>query len=80
MADKVTSVKELKLVAKFADNDTRTLTVDNPKDSLTAAQINAVGTIAKNSNVILGDKGAADFIRFETAKVTEKETTQLDLR
>ena len=80
MADKVTTVKELKLVAKFVDGDTRTLAVDNPKTNLTAAQINALGTVAKSSNPILGDKGGADFLEFDTAKIVEKETTNLDLR
>ena len=49
MADKVTQVSELKLVAKFNDNDTRTIAVDNPKANLTAAQINAVSAIGKTT-------------------------------
>lgn len=80
MADKVTQVSELKLVAKFNDNDTRTIAVDNPKSGLTAAQINAVGTIGATTQAILGDKGAAGFKEFVEARTITKKTTQLDLR
>lgn len=80
MADKVTTSSELKLVAKFNDNDTRTITIDSPKDSLTAADINAVGTTIKNNNVILGDKGASAFNSFIEAKKVSLTRTTLDLR
>lgn len=80
MADKVTKVKTLKLVAKFNDNDTRTIDVDNPKDGLTKEQINAVAAVGATTQAILGDKGGADFLKFDTAKVIEKETINLDLR
>lgn len=80
MADKTTTTKELKVVAKFVDGDTRSLTLDNPKDSLTAAQINAVAAVARTSNIIIGDKGSADFLEFDTAKVVQKEVINLDLR
>lgn len=80
MADKVTTTKTLKIVTKYVDGDTRTIDVDNPKADLTAAQINAVGAIAKANNLLLGDKNGADFLEFDTAKVIEKEHTVLDLR
>ncbi len=80
MADKVTTSKTLKLVAKFEDNDTRTLDLDNPKDNLTAAQIKAFETVAKTTQAIIGDKGGANFYKFTDAKTIEKETTVLDLR
>lgn len=80
MADKVTVTSELKLVAKFKDGDTRTITVDNPKSDLTAAQINAVSAIAASSNPIIGDKGGAAFHEFDTAEITRKTKTDFDLR
>lgn len=80
MADKITVTKELKLGAKFVDGDTRTLTLDNPKDNITATQINAVGAVIKSSNILLGDKTGADFLEFDTAKTCEKEKIDLDLR
>lgn len=80
MADKVTTVKELKLVAKFVDDDTRTIPVDNPKSSLTAADIKTFENTAKTTGALIGDKTGAAFYQFINAKVIEKETTQLDLR
>ncbi|MBQ7705056.1 MAG: DUF2922 family protein [Selenomonadaceae bacterium] len=80
MADKVTTNKTLKLVATFTDGDTRTLDLDNPKDGLTKEQIKAFETVAKNTQAIIGDKGGAEFHEFDTAKVVEKQTIQLDLR
>ena len=80
MADKITQVNELALVAKFVDGDTRTLKIDNPKENLTATQIKAVAAVAKTSNPIIGDKGGADFYDFITAEVTKKKKTELDLR
>lgn len=80
MADKVTTVKELKLVAKFVDNDTRTIPLDNPKNNLTAADVKAFEATAKTTKAIIGDKTGADFNSIERAIVYEKETTNLDLR
>lgn len=79
MADKITIENELKLMAKFTDNDTRTIPVDDPKDGLTAAQIKAAESQIKTSNAILGDKGGADFYAFESARTITKKTTKLDL-
>lgn len=80
MADKITTVRELKLVGKFTDNDTRTISIDNPKENLTKEQINAVGALGKSTNVLIGDKTGADFKEFVEAKTITKKTTQLDLR
>lgn len=80
MADKITQVSELKLVAKFNDNDTRTITVDNPKSGLTASQINAVAAVGVSTQAILGDRGAAGFNSFTEARTITKKTTNLDLR
>lgn len=81
MADKVSSSKELKLELYFQDGDTRTIAVDNPKANLTAAQINALGTLIKNSKVLLGDKGGADPVKFNSpARIIEKDVVSLDLR
>lgn len=79
MADKVTSSNELKLVFGFYDNDTRTVTLDNPRPDLTAADIKAVGTLAKNTNPIIGDKGGARVVGINSAKIVEKTRYQLDL-
>jgi len=79
MADKIEVQNELKLKMQFADNDDRTLILEDPKANLTAAQINAAATTLKTSNVFLGDKGGAAFVRFNSAKTVSKKTIKLDL-
>lgn len=74
MADIVKTRKTLSLQAKFADEDTRTITLDNPKNGLTAAQIKAV-----DGNTIIGDKAGAAFVRWETAKIVNATTTYYDI-
>ena len=79
MADKVVLKNELSLVAKFVDNDDRTITVDNPKANLTAADIKAFEVVTKNTKAIIGDKGSADFYEFTKAKTKKSKKTELDL-
>ena len=79
MADKITQKNELSLVAKFVDNDDRTITVDNPKANLTATDIKAFETVCKTTNAIIGDKGSADFYEFTKAKTKKSKKTELDL-
>ena len=80
MADTITSASTLKLEAYFSDGDTRTIEIDNPKDNLTKEQINAVAAVGVSTQVILGDKAAAPFVRFNKAKTREVERIKLDLR
>lgn len=68
MADKITTTKKLNLVSEFVDNDDRTISLDNPKNDLTAAQIKAVEAQIKAKNLFIGDKAGADFLRFKSAK------------
>lgn len=80
MADTIKTASELKLNSYYADGDTRVITVDNPKDDITAAQINAAGTVAATTQVLLGDRGGAAFVRFQSAKKITTSRTELDLR
>lgn len=73
---KITQYSELKLLADFADEDDRTITITNPKENLTATQINAVGELAKG--VLIGDKYGAAFTRFKEANYREGTTTTYD--
>lgn len=79
MADIVKNTSELKLVAGFYDGDTRTLTLDNPIGSLSAADIHAVETTMKTSQPIIGDKGGANFVGFQKAEIINRTRTILDL-
>jgi len=80
MADTIKSASVLKLDGHFADNDTRIIEIDNPKDNLTKEQINAVGTVAQTTQAILVDKGGAAFVRFDNAHKIRTTRTEMDLR
>lgn len=75
MADKVKDSYQLKLVAGFADGDERTISYENPRDNITAADINALNSIA--ADVLIGDKYGAAFQQFKDAAIVT--TTQVDL-
>lgn len=77
MADIVKTKSTLSLVAEFKDGDDRTLTLDNPKSTLTATQINALNTPA--AAALIGDKNDAEFLRFRSARITSSTITYLDL-
>lgn len=77
MADVTKTTKNLSLVAEFTDGDDRTITLDNPVNGLSAADINALNVPA--ANVLIGDKDQADFLRFKSAKVKTSTVTYLDI-
>lgn len=75
--DTTKTTKQLKLVAGFTDGDDRTISLDNPRDSITAADISAMDSIA--AGVLFGDKAGANFMRWKSAKTVESSVTYLDL-
>ena len=77
MADQVKHSKQIKLVAGFVDGDDRAITLDNPKDNVTAEEINALEADAVTA--IIGDKAGADFKEWKSASVVETKVTTLDL-
>lgn len=74
MADIVKTRDLLSAEAKFADDDTRTVTLKNPADNLTAAQIKAVA-----GSALVGDKTGAAFVRWEKAERNRVTTTYYDI-
>ena len=79
MADVVKTRGVLQMVAEFSDGDDRTITLDNPKTSLTASAINSAAAYAKANNLSLGDKAGASFTRFKSARKVATTTRYLDL-
>lgn len=79
MADKMTVTRELKLDSYYSDNDTRMLTLDNPKTNISKSDIKTFESYCVTNQPILGDKGGAEFVRFNSAKVYERAVTKLDL-
>ena len=79
MADVTKTTRELKLDSYYADNDTRMLTMDNPKNSLTKQNIKTFETYCVTNQPVLGDKGGAAFVRFNSAHILTKTVTTFDL-
>ncbi len=79
MADTIKSSNELKMEFGFYDNDTRTVTLENPKSTLAKADILSVAALAASTQPIIGDKGGAAVVGINSAKIYEKTVTQLDL-
>lgn len=77
MADKTTTTHEFKLVAAFADEDDRTLTLPNPISGISAADISSLQSAA--ASVLIGDKYGAQFTRFKRAFYYDKSSTTYDL-
>ena len=79
MADTVKNTYILKIKLGFADGDTRTINLDNPRSDLTAAEIYEVSQFIKNNNLLLGDKYGADSAGILTADIVQSTKTMLDL-
>ncbi len=77
--DILTSTREGKLLAKFYDGDDRTITIDNPKNNLTATQIKAFVASMVETQPIVGDKTGASLVGAEYFKIIEKTDRKLDL-
>ena len=69
----------LKIKLGFADGDTRTINLDNPRNDLTASEINELSNFIKNNNLLLGDKYGADSAGILTADIVQSAKTILDL-
>ena len=79
MADTVKSSYILKIKLGFADGDTRTINLDNPRNDLTASEIYEVSQFIKTNNLLLGDKYGADSAGILTADKIASTKTTLDL-
>lgn len=77
MADKTKTTYQLKLVAGFTDGDERTIALDNPTATVSAAAIKALDSLA--AGVIVGDKYGAPFSTFRDAGIQESTVVYLDL-
>lgn len=79
MADTTKSTRELKIEFGFYDGDTRTQTLENPRNDLTATDINDLAQLAVSTQPIIGDKGGARVVGINSAKIVEKSVVTLDL-
>ena len=79
MADVRTDTTSLKIEALFVDGDTRTITLKNPKQTITASEINNLQNFMQANNVIIGDRYAGTFGRIETVTRVTEQRTAIDL-
>ena len=78
--DTVKSSSELNLVVEFYDSDNRTIKLDNPKSTLTSAEVNEVVTWMKTNQPLVGDKtNTASIVGASHCEIVDKSTTYLDL-
>ena len=79
MADVIKTTETLNFDCLFVDEDTRIITVKNPKESITTAQIDGLNTFMQANNIIVGDKEGATFGRIKKVTRVTKLETALDL-
>lgn len=79
MADTITSSRELKLEYYFTDGDTRTTSLPNPRNNVTATDINNTSSVLQATQAFVGDKANAPFEKIRTAKIVQTQRRQLDL-
>ena len=79
MADIYKQSYILKIKLGFADGDTRTINLDNPRNDLQASEINEVSQFIKTNNLLLGDKYGADSAGILTADIVQTAKTTLDI-
>ena len=79
MADKRKETYILKIKLGFADGDTRTINLDNPRNDLQASEIYNLSNFIKENNLLLGDKYGADSSGILTADIVESTKTILDI-
>ena len=79
MADTRKETYILKIKLGFADGDTRTINLDNPRNDLQASEVHQLSQYIKNNNLLFGDKYGADSAGILTADIVESAKTTLDL-
>ena len=79
MADIYKQSYILKIKLGFADGDTRTINLDNPRNDLQASEIHSLSNFIKNNNLLLGDKYGADSAGILTADIVESTKITLDI-
>lgn len=67
--------EQVLLEVEFADEDTRMITQDNPKETITQADLTAVQTAA--AGVLIGDRTGAAFSRL--VKAFKRNTTRTEM-
>ncbi len=78
MADTIKSVSELKIDYAFYDGDSRTVTVENPKDELPVNLVHNMVDKFVEGKVIIGDKNSAHITGINSLKRVDTTRAWLD--
>ena len=78
-ADTIISSSTGNLVVEFYDGDNRTLPIDDPRDDLTATEINAFVNNMKTTQPLIGDKTGASITGASKFTIIDKTTVKFDL-
>lgn len=79
MADKVKTTANLVIECVFNDGDTRTITLKNPKSTVSSSDIENLESFMIENHIIIGDKASSDFRKIMKAAIRNTTTTYLDL-
>lgn len=77
--DTITSSNTLDIIGGFADGDTRTFKIPNPRSDLTSSDIESLDAWIAANNVIVGDRTGASSTGINSATLVETTKTRLDL-
>lgn len=78
MADVSSTSETLKIENYFVDGDTRTITLKNPKQSITTSDIEELQAYMRANNIIVGDKMAGTFGKISAVTRVSETKTYLD--
>lgn len=79
MADVITTNQTLQLEYAFVDGDTRINNIKNPKDNISASDIESLNTFIRANNAIVGDRYQSTFAQINYAKRVTKTTVNYDI-
>ncbi|MBR6713185.1 MAG: DUF2922 family protein [Selenomonadaceae bacterium] len=78
MADTITTKKSLQLTLSYTDGSTGSIIIDNPKDSVAAADIDDLNDCIVNNNILLGNSNST-CTGITQAESIENEKTKIEL-
>ena len=82
MADTQTITRELKIELLFNDTDTRTITLKDPKTTITTNDITSLEAVLLNggtNTLLVSDKTGATLNKIKTVRKIETTKTNLDI-
>ena len=79
MANIIVERSYVQMTQEFDDGDTRLITLDNPKATITPAQVQDLSDFMLTNNITIGDKQGAAFTRLRDARKVTSTTTIYDL-